>query len=333
MSTLILDQSNLELSSESAALVIYQDGVRKTTVPIKLIERCVIQGSSVKIETGLLQKLAEAGTSVMLLSPRYSKRVALILGPKHNDARIRIAQAKQAMNPEWCALWSFDVVMKKIKRQQKAASFLMRHRHDIRHVLFKTIGSLQEHIVKLEQLPNKETVSLATLRGIEGSATRSWFSAYTQAFPASLGFTGRNRRPPKDPVNAVLSFCYTMMHFEAVRAAHAAGLDPLIGFYHQPAFGRESLASDLIEPLRPAIDLMVLELFSKKILRDEHFSTHENACLMGKTGRSQVYLEWKNFLPAYNRWLREKCRKTAKYIIHTTSIDLMGNGDSDDEEF
>lgn len=100
MSTLILDQSNLELSNESAALVIHQDGIRKTGIPIKLIDRCVIQGASVKIETGLLQKLAEAGASVMLLSPRYSKRVALILGPKHNDARIRLVFHNHCIIPK-----------------------------------------------------------------------------------------------------------------------------------------------------------------------------------------------------------------------------------------
>lgn len=333
MSTLILDQSNLELSNESAALVIHQDGIRKTTIPIKLIDRCVIQGASIKIETGLLQKLAEAGASVMLLSPRYSKRVALILGPKHNDARIRLAQTKQAMNPAWCDTWSLEIVTKKTKRQLKAANQLMENRHDIKHALLKTQKSLQEHLVKLEQLNNSESVSLSTLRGVEGSATRIWFSAYCQAFPASLGFNGRNRRPPKDPVNAVLSFCYTLMHFEAVRAAHTAGLDPLIGFYHQPAFGRESLASDLIEPLRPAIDLMVLELFSKKVLRNEHFSLHENACLMSKTARSHVYLEWKSFLPVYSRWLRTICRQTVNNLIHSTSIDLIDNGDNGDEEF
>lgn len=333
MSTLILDQSNLELISESAALVIYQDGIRKTTVPIKLIERCVIQGASVKIETGLLQKMAETGASVMLLSARYSKRVALILGPKHNDARIRIAQSKQAMNPIWCFAWAREIVIKKIKRQLKAVNHLMQHRNDIRHALFKTKNSLDEHLAKLESLRHQQTTSLSTLRGIEGSATRIWFAAYCQAFPASLGFNGRNRRPPKDPVNAVLSFCYTMMHFEAVRSTHTAGLDPLIGFYHQPAYGRESLASDLIEPLRPAIDLMVLKLFSKKVLRDEHFSFHENACLLDKTGRSHVYSEWKTFLPVYKRWLRATCMQTAKNILNATAIDLVDSSDSYDEEF
>ena len=92
------------------------------------------------------------------------------------------------------------------------------------------------------------------LRGIEGAAAAAYFQGFTRLFPPSLEFTGRNRRPPRDPVNAVLSLSYTPLHFEAVQAVCAAGLDPLIGFYHELVFGRESLASDLIEPLWPKVD-------------------------------------------------------------------------------
>ena len=101
---------------------------------------------------------------------------------------------------------------------------------------------------------------------------------------------GRNRRPPRDPVNACLSLAYTLLHFEAVRMAHAAGLDPLLGFYHRPAFGRESLACDLIEPLRPAVDEWIWQQFSPGPLRPEHFSPDKGACLLGKTGRGHRIL-------------------------------------------
>lgn len=94
--------------------------------------------------------------------------------------------------------------------------------------------------------------------------------------PPALGFTGRNRRPPRDPANACLSLGYTLLHAEAVTAAQAAGLDPLLGFYHRPAFGRESLASDLIEPLRAEVDAWVAALFRDRALREDHFTRPES---------------------------------------------------------
>ena len=85
-----------------------------------------------------------------------------------------------------------------------------------------------------------------------------------------------------------------MLHAQAVQACTIAGLDPLLGFYHRPAFGRESLASDLIEPLRPALDLWVWELLRSRTLREEHFNHDKGACLLGKTGRQMFYADWEN---------------------------------------
>jgi len=124
-------------------------------------------------------------------------------------------------------------------------------RPDQRHQLtsgMKRIGQARERVGRDRNL------GLDTLRGIDGAAAVAYFQAFTRLFPASLDFTGRNRRPPRDPVNAVLSFGYTLLHFDAVRACQAAGLNPIIGYYHELDIGRESLASDLIEPLRPRVD-------------------------------------------------------------------------------
>lgn len=122
--------------------------------------------------------------------------------------------------------------------------------------------------------------------------------------PESLGFTGRNRRPPRDPANAVLSLGYTLLHFEAVRACHAAGLDPMIGFFHELEFGRESLAADLIEPLRPRVDAWAWELFRHQVLRTEDFRREGDACLLGKGGRQRFYAEFESLARPLRRLLR-----------------------------
>ena len=87
----------------------------------------------------------------------------------------------------------------------------------------------------LGQVDHKST--LPELRGLEGAAASLYFSALGALVPKSLGFQGRNRRPPRDPVNAVLSLTYTLLHTEAVLAAHRMGLDPYVGFFHAVTFG------------------------------------------------------------------------------------------------
>jgi CRISP-associated protein Cas1 len=152
------------------------------------------------------------------------------------------------------------------------------------------------------------------LRGVEGAAQAAYFRAYTALFPEALGFHNRNRRPPCDPVNACLSVGYTLAHFEAVRAAHAAGLDPFLGFFHEIAFGRESLACDLIEPVRPGVDAWVWEMFRSRGLRGEHFTVDKGACLLEKAGRARFYERFKPFLDSAANRLRGYCRLLARAL-------------------
>jgi len=149
-----------------------------------------------------------------------------------------------------------------------------------------------------------DSIDIERLRGIEGAGASAYFGGFTQLFAPALEFTGRNRRPPRDPVNACLSLAYTLLHFETVIACHGAGLDPFIGFYHEPAYGRESLACDLVEPLRPRVDAWTWELFRSKTLRSDHFSSEQqNGCLLDKRGRKLFYAEYERFIPP----LRKSC--------------------------
>lgn len=99
-----------------------------------------------------------------------------------------------------------------------------------------------------------------------------------------------------------------------VPARQTAGLDPLLGFYHRPCIGRESLASDLIEPLRPAADLWVWELLATRSLREEHFTTVQGACLLGKAGRAVFYASWERNSKPLRRWLRLQTQHLARQL-------------------
>ena len=119
--------------------------------------------------------------------------------------------------------------------------------------------------------------SLATLLGIEGAAARTYFSEFRGMIKnesLDFDFHGRNRRPPKDPVNAVLSFLYAMLIKQATITALTVGFDPYLGFYHQPRYGRPALGLDLVEEFRPLIaDSVCLGLINNGELGPVHFIT------------------------------------------------------------
>lgn len=326
VATLLLDRARLEVRADGDALALYEGGARTGTVPVNLLERVVIQGSRMRLDTGVLMRLAEAGVATVLLSPRASRQVAIVLGPAHNDAGVRLAQAQRVMDVPFCAAWGRDLVRAKTRRQHRLLDTMLMHRPDLRKSLLDAIASL----VRIAESLGAHDLAAESIRGLEGSAARAYFQGLAAVMPPALGFAGRNRRPPRDPVNACLSLAYTLLHFEAVRAAHAAGLDPLLGFYHRPAFGRESLASDLIEPLRPRADEWVWQLFRSRTLREEHFARDKGACLLGKTGRGRFYADWEKAAVPLRRWLRGRAAALARSLRRQGET-LVGH--DVDEEF
>ncbi len=152
------------------------------------------------------------------------------------------------------------------------------------------------------------------LLGVEGAGAKAYFAAYCQLFAPELCFAGRNKRPPKVPVNAVLSLTYTLLHYEAVRTAISASLDPMLGVLHKPSHGRESLACDLMELLRASANQWVWQIFHDRHLRADHFTHDKGACLLSKTGRSHYYPAFQNQLPVWRKRLRHYVRILARFL-------------------
>ena len=300
MGLLVLDRAQLEVRTESGALALYDGAGRRGTVPVALVDRCVIHGARTRLDTGVLMQLAESGATTVLMSPRQTRRVAIVLGPWHNDAAVRLAQGQAVMDHVFCTDWACHIVRAKLIRQRRTLQRMLTQRPDARKALFDALSTLTASVAALERTVSAAGVAegadaiqfLATLRGVEGAAARAYFGGLAGVMPPALGFQGRNRRPPRDPVNACLSLGYMLMHTIAVHACTTAGLDPLLGFYHRPAVGRESLASDLIEPLRAAVDEWAWDLLRERKLREDHFTSDKGACLLGKAGRDVFYGEW-----------------------------------------
>lgn len=308
MSTLFVDRRGADVDAEGDTVVVRVEGERKGTIPLKPLERVVIKGTA-RLTTRLLTKLVQHGIGLLVLGGRTKRPTAALIGSPSSDAILRLAQANLLRNEPARAAISQGLVSTKIKGQLA----ILRQAETCRGrtiELDRGIEALTRALTDIEA----GNPSRPRLRGLEGAAAAAYFMAFGTLFAPSLAFQGRNRRPPRDPVNACLSLGYTLLHFDAVRAAASLGLDVVTGIYHDLAPGRESLACDLAEPFRPGVDRLVLHLFESHELRVEHFSTTKDGCLLGKAARRRFYTAYEEAATGYRPALAHLARELAEAI-------------------
>ncbi len=312
MSTLYIDRRHSELRHQGGALILSAQGERQS-IPIKLLERIVISAKT-QTDTTTLAHLAQEGVVISLIGGGKQQRLATVVGPLHNDVRRRLAQYRAHIEPARAIVIARTLLRHKIQGQRRLLIHARQQRPDLRHPLSQAIDRLEGIQRSLEN----DTMDLPRLRGLEGAAAAHYFAAYPKLFPAELGFTARRRRPPPDPVNALLSLSYTLIHAEAVQTIHSAGLDPYLGYLHEPDYGRESLAADLIEPLRPRIDRWIWELMRNRRLRPEQFNQREGGCYLDKSGRGEYYPAYEQAARPWRRWLRLAVYTLIRHLMEDT---------------
>lgn len=328
MGTLYIDRKDIQVKLDGNALAFYTNGEREGMVPITPLKRVVIVGN-ITLESSVLNKLADQGITVLFLSGRRGRFHGMLHGRLHNNGLLRIRQYEKSHSP-FSLEYAVELVQSKVSGQTSLLKHASQQRPDLRFSLTSAMNVLNTIHNKLSDLSvvpvscaesreqcDGETLFLQSLVGLEGSASAAYFSAYTKLFPPSLDFTGRNRRPPRDPVNAILSLRYTMVHFETVSAIETIGLDPTIGFLHQFEYGRESLACDLVETHRPMVDEFVWELFRERSLTDRDFTYEKerSGCSLKKESRKRFYPWYETWAKGLRRHLVDAVRSLARRIM------------------
>src|SRR5579875_2256920 len=281
MATLYLDRRGAALDVEAGSLTVRLGGEIATRIPLAPLERVVLRGEAV-LSTRVLAELWRHDIGLLLLSGRHGEATARLVGRPHDDVALRLAQYRRASDAAARDEAARAIVAAELAAEGRLLGRALEVRPDRRKPLTDAIASLERVQARIAKAG--EGLDRNALNGLEGAGAAAYFRAYATLFPDALGFARRRRRPPPDPVNVCLSLGYTLLHHEAVREAQVVGLDPLLGFLHVPERGRESLASDLIEPLRPHVDEWVWRRFAGRELRLEHFS-HERGggCLLGRS--------------------------------------------------
>lgn len=307
MVSLYVDRRDVHLKQDDGAIAFYENGKRSATVPLAPLTRVILRGK-VTLEASLMGHLGEHGVGLLFLSGRKG-HASLLLGRAHHDATRRVAQTSQSLNAHFCLRYASGLIHRKIERQCEWFEPLREQYPQARYPLTQALRQLRELQARLPRAG-----SLESLRGLEGAAAANYFAGLRAVVPASLGFNERNRRPPKDPFNALISLTYTLLMSEAAMALHVAGYDPCIGYYHQLSHARESLACDLLEPLRPLADQLCLRLVAQQTLTAEHFSTTDSGCLLGKAGRARFYAAYEENATDLRRALAQEVKTLARLV-------------------
>lgn len=324
MGTLYVDRSAVELRVQGGAIELRAEGERLRSLPAALIERVVLRADT-RLTSATIAALADAGVGLVALGGRGGQRVAHLLGRPAGDARARVAQCRRLDDEPWASAWSRRIVVAKLGGQLRLLRAAQALRPDLRKPLHDAIATLDAVRARCAAAADR-----AALRGLEGAGAAAYFRGYAGLYAESLGFAARRRRPPPDPVNACLSLGYTLLHAQAVQACWAAGLDPMLGFLHLPAHGRESLACDLVEPWRAQVDAWVWQQFRERALRAEHFGRDgAGACLLGKAGRSHFYAAFTPLQQRLARALRRHARIAARVLAGACDLPLDALPDDD----
>lgn len=207
---------------------------------------------------------------------------ALTRGLALKNVFLRREQFRRSEDERFCVFIARDLVATKIRNQR---TLLQRNHLEPPPRALEMLKRLADAAGRAE--------SLDSLLGIEGTAARTYFEQFAGMIKADddedrplFDFRHRNRRPPRDPVNAVLSLAYALLTRDLVAACFTAGFDPYVGFYHQPRFGRPALALDLMEGFRPLIaDSAVLTAINSRMVRPSDFVSSGGAVALTAAGR------------------------------------------------
>ncbi|MCH6257837.1 type I-C CRISPR-associated endonuclease Cas1c [Puniceicoccaceae bacterium K14] len=312
LNTLFVTLEGSYLRKDGAAIEIRHDGESKLRVPMHNLEGVVCFGWDVSASASLMASCAEANVSLSFHNP-HGKFLVATNGYTSGNISLRREQYRRADCDSGSLAIAAHMIAAKIANSRNS---LLRTKREQGQDDPKKSKFLEEAIesmgISLKRTARVE--SLDSLRGVEGEAAASYFSVFPELMNKSektFEMKGRNRRPPLDPVNALLSFCYTLLMHDCRSALESCGLDAQCGFLHRDRPGRPSLALDLMEEFRAYIaDRVVLSLINRRQIKNTDFYVEPSGAVMLKDdSRKKVLLAWQERKKSelVHPFIQEKC--------------------------
>lgn len=318
MPTLYVIEPEARLEKEHGRLLVTKDDEVILSLPLQNVEQVVLVGRC-GATTPALHALLGEKVPLFLVS-RSGELLGKLSPPAGFNLELRRAQYRRDEEADFCLGVARQFVAAKIHNQAALVKRLSRRR-------LALPAEKLERLAQAEQSA-REASSMESLLGIEGAAANLYFELYQQAFDPIWGFTRRTRRPPRDPVNALLSLGYTFLGTALMAALEIVGLDPYLGYFHQEEYGRPALALDLLEEFRaPVVDSLALWLINGRLLEKEDFENTSEGVLLTQSGLRVFTREFSDRLestvtPAsirralsYRKLFEVQARRLAKVIL------------------
>jgi len=291
-------------------------------LPLVEIERVII-GDATQATTAALAALLELNIPISFCS--WSGRVLGLLRPPSNaSAALRLEQYRRCLDPAFCLAQAQTIIEAKILNQRRILQRLAANRNLDITAATDWFNTLIQH--------TGHAPTTDALRGLEGTASARYYDELSRFFPATFPFERRSRRPPHNPVNAVLSYAYTVLAGEIEATLWTCGLDPALGFYHSTEDRRASLALDLLEPFRaPICDALAVDLFSHEMLNASHFERRASddradsgavGCYLTVEGRKKFFVQYERRLERQFTYEFTGQRTSLRQLIERQCLDL-----------
>ena len=294
LNTLYVTTPEAYLAREGENVLIRVKEETRFRIPVHNLEGIICFGYT-GASPGLMQLCCERGVGLSFLT-EHGKFMARVSGEVSGNVLLRRKQYRWADGETEKLRLAKRFVAAKIHNSRRVLQRALRDHNsavDI-HRLARAVDLLKGTLERLENASSVDAV-----RGMEGEGANLYFSCYDSLIihqKEGFTFKERTRRPPTDPVNALLSFIYTLLAHECGSALEAVGLDPQVGYLHSDRPGRRSLALDMMEELRAYMgDRLVLSLINRKQIAPDAFTQKENgAVIMNDETRKEVLTAWQN---------------------------------------
>lgn len=308
MSTLYLLEQGAKLEKESKRFIVRKDDTILLEVPEFKIDRVLLFGN-IQLTTQAMKFLLESGIETSFFTI-YGKLIGRLVPVHSKNVVLRVAQFDKAKDEQFKLLFSKVIVEGKIRNAKALLQRFCRNHPEA------DLGNFEDDLNRcLDELPRKTQVS--SIMGVEGRASAIYFQAYGNMFRKELQFDARSRRPPKDPVNSLLSLGYTLITNEMFSVLSSIGFDPYIGFLHGIEYGRPSLALDLIEEFRHSIiDRFTLELINKEILKKEDFEEKTEGIYLKDEARKKYFQHYEKRMLTQVQDVQEKNEVTYRKMFY-----------------
>lgn len=284
---LVIDHRDARVRHDNGVICLERPDAPPRRVPINPLELVVVYGNPLA-ETVVWRKLAAAGVPTVLLPVRGSDPPAVLANGLATQLPLRRLQHRCAADPACALTVARALIAEKLAGYELPLTVLQQRQGAEASACAQFLQRRDQALVALQG-----AACIDSALGIEGQVAQAWFSLVAATLATAWGFAGRNRRPPRDPVNAALSLGYTLAGAEIHQVVVAAGLDPSFGFLHQPAPGREALVLDLTEVFRAAVDHFVLSWIDPSGPDPHHwYHRTDTGCRLSKAARPAFFQAW-----------------------------------------